>query len=231
MFFWLQVVWRSWCVWLHPKVGARIVHGVGVVSETKRLLQRHLLEKHPRPKILADRWMAKTLNLGFRGNSVSGFFDSAFFHPWEKGNLEIFAFCFAVVQEIANWWWKEYVCIYVVGILILLTWDCKIGFQWFSRVSCAWWQSDRFITDRSAMDFNIANYMLGAKENNCSVDSSLHSPSEVKTLKIFSWRMNVETMYVVVPLSLSNKIVILCFSNELILSFTHTQPASFWNNG
>jgi cell division cycle protein 20 (cofactor of APC complex) len=39
-------------------------------------------------------------------------------------------------------------------------------------------QSDRFITDRSAMDFNIANYMLGAKENNCSVDSSVHSPSE-----------------------------------------------------
>lgn len=117
----------------------------------------------------------------------------------------------------------------MVGILILLTWDCKIGFQWFSRVSCAWWQSDRFITDRSAMDFNIANYMLGAKENNCSVDSSVHSPSEVKALKIFSWIMNVETMYVVVPLSLSNKIVILCFSNELILSFTHTQPASFWN--
>jgi hypothetical protein len=90
-------------------------------------------------------------------------------------------------------------------------------------------QSDRFITDRSAMDFNIANYMLGAKENNCSVDSSLHSPSEVKALKIFSWRMNVETMYVVVPLSLSNRIVILCFSNELIVSFTQIQPASFWN--
>ncbi len=84
-------------------MGARIVHGVGVVSETKRLLQRHLLEKHPRPNILADRWMAKTLNLGFRGSSVSGFFDSVFYLPWEKGNLEIFAFCFAVVQEIANW--------------------------------------------------------------------------------------------------------------------------------
>jgi hypothetical protein len=28
---------------------------------------------------------------------------------------------------------------------------------------------------------------------------------------------------------LSNKIVLLCFSNELILSFTQTQPASFWN--
>jgi hypothetical protein len=65
-------------------VGARIVHGVGVVSETKRLLLRHLLEKHPRPKILADRWMAKTLNLGFRGDSVSGFFNSVFFFPGRK---------------------------------------------------------------------------------------------------------------------------------------------------
>jgi hypothetical protein len=61
-------------------VGARIVHGVAVVSETKRLLQRHLLEKHPRPKILADRWMAKTLNLGFRGNSST----VLFFFPGRK---------------------------------------------------------------------------------------------------------------------------------------------------
>uniref|UniRef100_A0A7I4C7A6 Uncharacterized protein n=1 Tax=Physcomitrium patens TaxID=3218 RepID=A0A7I4C7A6_PHYPA len=38
--------------------------------------------------------------------------------------------------------------------------------------------SDRFITDRSAMDFNIANYMLAGLEENAVNNGSVHSPSK-----------------------------------------------------
>jgi hypothetical protein len=41
--------------------------------------------------------------------------------------------------------------------------------------------SDRFITDRSAMDFNVASFRLGMKEN--SFTDAVHSPSKVCDLK------------------------------------------------
>lgn len=39
-------------------------------------------------------------------------------------------------------------------------------------------QSDRFITDRSAMDFNIANYMLASVKENSMNNGAVHSPSK-----------------------------------------------------
>lgn len=41
-------------------------------------------------------------------------------------------------------------------------------------------QSDRFITDRSAMDFTIANYMVGSVKENSLNNDSVHSPQKVQ---------------------------------------------------
>lgn len=41
-------------------------------------------------------------------------------------------------------------------------------------------QSDRFITDRSAMDFTIANYMVGSVKENSLNNDSVHSPHKVQ---------------------------------------------------
>nr|PNR35483.1 hypothetical protein PHYPA_023383 [Physcomitrium patens] len=41
-------------------------------------------------------------------------------------------------------------------------------------------QSDRFITDRSDMDFNDANYMLAGVEENAVENGNVHSPSKVR---------------------------------------------------
>lgn len=43
-------------------------------------------------------------------------------------------------------------------------------------------QSDRFITDRSAMDFTIANYMVGSVKENSLNNDSVHSPHKVHFL-------------------------------------------------
>nr|XP_024402282.1 APC/C activator protein CDC20-like [Physcomitrium patens] len=51
----------------------------------------------------------------------------------------------------------------------------------FKYRCCDLQQSDRFITDRSDMDFNDANYMLAGVEENAVENGNVHSPSKVRS--------------------------------------------------